>query len=152
MIQYVFNNSKLLAIIIRKNFQEEGIEFFTPSEFSQQLAYMKRPKGYVILPHIHNPVVREVQYTQEVLFIKSGKVRVDFYDDDKNYLESAILVAGDVILLAHGGHGFEMLEDSEIIEVKQGPYAGEMDKTRFEPVSRDKLKINYEVKEYDSGE
>ena len=64
-----------------------------------------------------------------------------FYDEDKNYIESTILEAGDVILLAYGGHGFEMLEESEMIEVKQGPYVGEMDKTRFEPVSKDKLKI-----------
>ncbi|MEJ5227785.1 hypothetical protein [Thermodesulfovibrio sp.] len=102
---------------------------------------MKRPKNYIIPPHVHNPVVREVQLTQEVLFIKSGKVRVDFYDDDKNYLKSTILEAGDVILLAHGGHGFEMLEESEIIEVKQGPYAGEMDKVRFEPVDKNKVVI-----------
>lgn len=141
MIQKITHNNILLSIIIRRNFQKNGIEFFTPPEFSQQLAYMKRPKNYIIPPHVHNPVVREVQLTQEVLFIKSGKVRVDFYDDDKNYLKSTILEAGDVILLAHGGHGFEMLEESEIIEVKQGPYAGEMDKVRFEPVDKNKVVI-----------
>jgi mannose-6-phosphate isomerase-like protein (cupin superfamily) len=86
-------------------------------------------------------VLREVTITQEVLLIKSGKVRVDFYDDDKNYLESTIVAKGDVILLAGGGHGFEMLEESEIIEVKQGPYAGEKDKVRFEPISKEDLKV-----------
>lgn len=141
MIQRITHNDKLLSIIIRRDFEKNGIEFFTPDDFSQQLAYMKRPKNYVIPPHVHNAVVREVQFTKEVLFIKSGKVRVDFYDDDKNYLESTILEAGDVIFLAYGGHGFEMLEDSEIIEVKQGPYAGEMDKVRFEPVGKEKLEI-----------
>lgn len=141
MIQQIVNNNKLLSVIIRRNFEKSGIEFFTPDDFSQQLAYMKRPKNYVIPPHVHNPVVREVQLTQEVLLIKSGKVRVDFYDDDKNYLESTILEAGDVILLAHGGHGFEMIEESEIIEVKQGPYAGEMDKVRFDPIPHDQVEI-----------
>lgn len=141
MIQKISHNDKLLSIIIRRDFQKNGIEFFTPADFSQQLAYMKRPKDYVIPPHVHNVVVREVEITNEVLFIKSGQVRVDFYDDNRNYLESTILVAGDVILLAHGGHGFEMMEDSEIIEVKQGPYAGEMDKVRFDPVKKDKLEI-----------
>ena len=141
MIKYIFHKSQLLSIIIQHNFEKDGIEFFTPDDFSQQLAYMKRPKNYMIPPHVHNPILREVQLTQEVLFIKSGKVRVDFYDDDKNYLESTILGAGDVILLAHGGHGFEMLEESEIIEVKQGPYAGELDKIRFEPVSSDQLVV-----------
>lgn len=141
MIEYFRHNSQLLSIIIRRNFEKNGIEFFTPDDFSQQLAYMKRPKDYVIPPHVHNPVLREVQLTQEVLFIKSGKVRVDFYDDDKNYLESTTVEAGDVILLAHGGHGFEMLEESEIIEVKQGPYAGEMDKVRFEPICKTQIKV-----------
>lgn len=141
MIQQIIHNSKLLSVIIRRNFEKDGIEFFTPNDFSQQLAYMKRPKDYVIPPHVHNPVLREVRLTQEVLFIKSGKVRVDFYDDDKNYLESTTVEAGDVILLAHGGHGFEMLEESEIIEVKQGPYAGEMDKVRFEPICKTQIKV-----------
>lgn len=136
MIERIIKKDKILAIIIRAHFEKDGIEFFTPDDFSQQLAYMKRPANYVIASHVHNVLVREVQYSQEVLFIKSGRVRVDFYDDDKNYLESRILDQGDVILLAHGGHGFEMLEESEIIEVKQGPYAGDKDKERFNGVNK----------------
>ena len=142
MIENILHNSQLISVIIRSQYHAEGISFFTPDDFSQQLAYMNREKGYVISPHVHNPVKREVSYTQEVLFIKSGKVRVDYFDDDKNYLESHILNHGDVVLLSSGGHGFHMLEDSEIIEVKQGPYAGDKDKTRFDPVadSQEKLK------------
>jgi mannose-6-phosphate isomerase-like protein (cupin superfamily) len=94
---------------------------------------MKHPQGKVIHPHVHNPVKREVHYTKEVLIIKKGKLRVDFYDDDQIYLESRVLEKGDVILLSEGGHGFEVLEDLEMFEVKQGPYAGDSDKTRFEP-------------------
>ena len=141
MINTITNKGQTLAIILRTTYKEKGINFFTPNEFSQQLAYMNRPSGYEIQPHVHNAVQREVQFTKEVLFIKSGKVRVDFYDNEKNYLESRILVSGDVILLAFGGHGFEMIDDSEIIEVKQGPYVGEADKTRFEPISTDQIKI-----------
>ena len=133
MIENVTRNGKLQALILRADFKRDGIEFFTPSDFSQQLAYMKRPIGYVIQPHVHNPVAREVMFTKEVLFIKSGVVRVDFYSDDQEYYESTVLRVGDVILLAFGGHGFEILEEAEIIEVKQGPYAGESDKTRFTP-------------------
>jgi len=145
MVKKIVNNNKVLAFIVKRNFEKEGIEFFTPDDFSQQLAYMKRPAGYTIKPHVHNVVERKVEYTQEVLFIKRGKLRVDFYDENKNYLESTILEEGDVILLAHGGHGFEMLEETEIIEVKQGPYAGEMDKTRFEPVDKSAIKIKEET-------
>ena len=141
MIENVTYEGKLLSVIIKADYKSDGIKFFTPDDYSQQLAYMNRPKEYVIPPHVHNPVHRDVQFTQEVLLIKSGKVRIDYYDDDKNYLESRILHQGDVVLLAYGGHGFEMLEDSEIIEIKQGPYAGEMDKTRFEPVGKDKLEF-----------
>lgn len=137
-----FHEGVCYAIVIRSNFSAPGIHFFTPGEFSQQLGYMKRPEGYVIDPHVHNPVVREVVWTQEVLFIKSGKVRVDFYDGERTYLESRILYTGDVILLASGGHGFEMLEESEIIEVKQGPYCGDQDKTRFESVNPESIRIH----------
>jgi hypothetical protein len=131
MIESVNFGDVTFAVILRADYHAEGIQFFTPNDFSQQLGYMNRPQGYVIPPHVHNPVAREVQFTKEVLIIKTGKVRVDFYDDSQNYLESRILNQGDIVLLAFGGHGFEMLEASEIIEVKQGPYAGEGDKTRF---------------------
>lgn len=136
MIETISHAGVSLAVLIRASYRDDGIQFFTPPEFSQQLGYMNRPKGYEIPPHVHNPVERSVLWTKEVLFIRSGSVRVDFYDDGQNYLESRVLAAGDVILLAYGGHGFVMLEDSEIIEVKQGPYAGDTDKTRFDAGAR----------------
>lgn len=141
MIDSITYENKILAIIIRTEFSKNGIEFFTPDDFSQQLAYMKRPKNYVIEPHVHNIVERKVDLTQEVLFIKSGKVRVDIYDDGQNYLESRLLNKGDVILFAHGGHGFEIIDEAEIIEVKQGPYLGDKDKIRFVPVKKSLISI-----------
>ena len=142
MITEIRHQGELLALIVSHRFSEPGIHFFTPNEFSQQLAYMRHPAGKVIAPHVHNPVVREVQYTLEVLFIKRGRLRVDFYDGDRNYLESRVLVAGDVILLATGGHGFEVLEELEMYEVKQGPYAGDGDKTRFSGVTAERVHLN----------
>lgn len=130
-MQIVKNVDQILAIIIRNNFSEPGIHFFTPNEFSQQIAYMNHKSGKIIEPHVHNVVSREVLYTKEVLFIKRGVIRVDFFTDGRDYLESRILYTGDTILLAAGGHGFEVLEDVEMIEVKQGPYVGDHDKTRF---------------------
>lgn len=131
MIEKIYQKDHLLAIIISHAFSEPGVHFFTPNDLSQQLAFMRHPSGKEIAPHLHNPVPREVHFTQEVLFLRRGRLRVDFYDDDRNYLECRILEAGDVILLASGGHGFEVLEEVEMIEVKQGPYAGDADKTRF---------------------
>jgi mannose-6-phosphate isomerase-like protein (cupin superfamily) len=141
MIEFIKDNGKILSIVIRTQFSKDGVEFFTPDDFSQQLAYMKYQKGHSISPHVHNIVTRSIDLTQEVLFIKSGKVRVDFYRDDKSYFESRILFKGDVVLLAHGGHGLELVEESEIIEVKQGPYAGENDKTRFSAIANSEIKI-----------
>ena len=141
MVEEIKYNNELLAIIIKHEYSRDGISFFTPDDFSQQLAYMKHPQGKIIQPHVHNPVKREVHFTKEVLILKKGKLRVDFYDDCKNYLESRILNSGDVILLSTGGHGFTVLEDLEMIEVKQGPYCGDMDKTRFEGIDESKIEI-----------
>lgn len=132
LIEKIMNNDEVLAIIVSHKYNESGLNFFTPDDFSQQLAFMRHPKGKNISPHIHNMVAREVYYTNEVLFIRKGKVRVDFFDEGKKYLESRILETGDVILLVVGGHGFEMLEDTEMFEVKQGPFAGDQDKIKFQ--------------------
>src|SRR5687767_9808754 len=104
MIEEIRDGDMLLAIILRDKFDKPGISFFTPNDLSQQLAYMHHPTGKVIDPHVHNPVPRQVSYTQEVLFIKEGKLRVDFYTVDRVYLHSRVLGAGDVVLLATGGH------------------------------------------------
>jgi len=141
MIEYITFEDSVLAIILKAKYSSDGIKFFTPNEYSQQLGYMNRPLGYSIDPHIHNSVPREVQYTKEVLLIKSGKVRVDFYSEKKLYCFSKILFTGDIILLSMGGHGFYMLEQSEIIEVKQGPYAGDHDKTHFTPALESEINI-----------
>ena len=133
----------MLSIIIRNEYNSSGIEFFTPNHFSQQLGYMKRNKDYIIKPHVHKPVERKIFDTQEVIIIKSGKARLDYYDDSKQYINSTIVKKGDIILLANGGHGLLMLEECEIVEVKQGPYVEDKDKVRFEPVLDEKVKINW---------
>lgn len=131
MIETIKNNDVTLAIIIRNNFNKEGISFFTPDNFSQQLAYMSHQAGVNIQAHIHQKIERKIYSTKEVLFIKKGKLKVNFFNNDQKYLESRILEAGDVILLSEGGHGFEVLEDVQMFEVKQGPYVGEKDKIKF---------------------
>jgi mannose-6-phosphate isomerase-like protein (cupin superfamily) len=131
-VERIEHKGEMFALIVRGEYSKPGISFFTPGELSQQLAYMHHPAGKIIDAHVHNPVPRTVAYTQEALFIKRGRLRVDFFDEKQNYLLSRELKGGDVILLVKGGHGFEVLEDLEMIEVKQGPYAGDQDKTRFD--------------------
>lgn len=138
-VEEVKKKNKLLAMIIRNDYECEGVDFITPDDYSQQLAYMHHPTGKTIDAHVHNLVHRNVVMTQEVLFIKRGVLRVDFYDEYEDYLESRDLYAGDIILLVSGGHGFQVLEEVEMVEVKQGPYAGDADKKRFAGVEADKV-------------
>lgn len=126
-------------MIIRNEYQCEGVDFITPSEYSQQVAYMHHQTGKDIDAHVHNMVHRNVVLTQEVLFIKKGILRVDFYDEYEDYLESRNLYAGDIILLVSGGHGFHVVEEVEMIEVKQGPYSGDQDKKRFQGVDESQI-------------
>jgi hypothetical protein len=135
MIQQVLHGEQLLAIIVPRDFETPGISFVTPPDLTQQLAIMRRPAGWVVGAHAHRLVAREVRVTQEVLILRRGRVRVDFYDSEQRYLESRTLVAGDVIMLVSGGHGLEVIEDAEIIEVKQGPFTGDDDKIRFPAVA-----------------
>lgn len=134
LVETVFIGEVVAAIIVRSSFNPDGIQFVTPDDYSQQLGYMRRPAGYKIQPHIHLQVERKASFTQEVLYVRKGRVRVDFYREDESYVDSREITTGDVILLSTGGHGFEMLEESELIEVKQGPYLD--DKRRFNPASR----------------
>ena len=131
LIETIVDGLEPIALIIRAEFDEPGIHFFTPANFSQQVAFMEHAKGKKIEAHVHNLVSRQVLYTQEVLFIRRGQLKVNLYSSQKKIIRSCTLGAGDVILLCGGGHSFEMLEDTTMIEVKQGPYAGENDKTRF---------------------
>jgi hypothetical protein len=135
-------DGELCAIILPASYNKPGIQFFTRNELSQQLASMSYPAGKIIPSHTHNPVRREVFHTQEALFIRKGSVRVDFFSKRQEYRTSRVLRPGDVILLISGGHGFEVLEELNMVEVKQGPYAGGTDKTRFAAVLPEKLNFN----------
>lgn len=133
MIEEVILGGILRAVIVRKDFRQPGIHFFTPGDFSQQLGYMSHPSGHRIVPHTHKEVQRDVRPTQEVLVLRKGRLRVDFFGDGITRLDSRVLEAGDVVLLASGGHGFEVLEACEMFEIKPGPYAEGEDKIRFTP-------------------
>ena len=124
----------VLAMVISRDFSVEKTSFLTPHDSPQQLAVMAYAQNDEINPHIHNPIPRTVQHTQEVLIISEGKLRVDFYGLNKSYIKSHIVSTGDVLFLCRGGHGFFFIEDTRMIEVKNGPYIGEIDRTRFPPI------------------
>jgi hypothetical protein len=132
VIETIKCDEQIVAIIVYRDYQVDGIKFLSPNDFSLQLGHMHRPAGYHVVPHSHNPVHRPTVGTQEVLFIKKGVIRVDFYSFKQVYLESRQLVAGDLILLAGAGHGIDVIEDATIVEVKNGPFIEGADKERFE--------------------
>ena len=142
MIEKILNKKKLLALIVRGTYRKKGgITFFTPNESTQQFGYMKHKKKYIIKPHLHKKRITKILYTTEVILLLKGILRVDFYNDDKNYLFSKILKQKDIIMLVNGGHGFKVLKEVEMLEIKQGPYSLIKDKIKFENIDEKKIKI-----------
>ena len=142
MIEKIIYKKKLLALIVRGNYRNrKGVTFFTPNESTQQFGYMKHKKRHVIKPHLHKKRVTKISYTTEVILIFKGKLRVDFYNYYKKYLFSKILKEKDIIMLVHGGHGFKVLKNIEMLEIKQGPYSLTKDKIKFEEVNEKKIRI-----------
>ena len=127
-IEFIKKGEELLALIIRQDHSQEGTEFFTPEKFPQQVGFVSKEKGEIIQAHTHRPLKREIYLTQEVLIIRKGRIKVDLYAQDKEYFDSRVLEAGDVILLVGGGHGYEALENVKMVEIKQGPYLGKDDR------------------------
>lgn len=135
-IETIKDKDNIVAIVIYNSFNKEGTTFFTPDDFSQQLAFISHKSGKIIEAHVHNVSERNIHLTQETLFVKKGKLKINFYDNDKNYFDSRILESGDIILLSGGGHGFEFLTDVDMVEVKQGPYLNDNDKVRFKGIEK----------------
>jgi hypothetical protein len=132
------HQDKTIAIILRRDFNSSESRFFSPADFSQQFGFLVHRKNHTIPAHFHKKIQREIALTQEVLFIKKGEIQVNLYSNEQEFLTSRILLAGDFIFLCSGGHEFSMLQDSEIVEVKQGPYSGrDSDKENFKGIEND---------------
>jgi len=127
-IEWIGFQGTNIAIIIKSQHKHEGLEFITDAQNSLQVAYMQRKKGEIIKSHIHNKVVRTIEETQEVLIVKRGLIRVELFSGNGERVAVRTLSEGDTIILLSGGHGFYVIEDAEMLEVKQGPYVGNMDK------------------------
>jgi hypothetical protein len=138
LVEKITHDGEVIALIIHKNFKPDGISFFSSLDYSLQLGAMSRPKGYQITPHIHKPIKRVTTCTQEVLFVQTGEVRVDFYSLRQTFLKSRKLVAGDIVLFVGAGHGIEFIKKAVIFEVKNGPYIHGADKSKFVDKKRQK--------------
>ena len=142
MIENILHKKKLYALIVRKKFRiKSGVNFFTPQEATQQFGYMKHKKNHLIMPHKHNKRLTKILITTEVIILFKGILRVDFYGKKNEYLFSKKVYAGDIIMLVNGGHGFKVLKDIEMLEVKQGPYSLAADKVKFNKTDEKKIKF-----------
>jgi len=127
------NDGSIVAIVAKKNFKKEGMNFLTREDFPLQMGINSYKKGDQIKAHLHLDKATIINRFQEVVYIKNGRATVRLYDSKKAFLKSIDLTSGDVIFLASGGHGFDICEDTTILEVKQGPYLGkERDKVIIE--------------------
>lgn len=141
-VEEVKSGDELIAVIVPADFRELGVHFFTPKDVGQQLAYVQHEEGVVVDAHVHNEVERTIWLTSETVFVKKGRLRVDFYTADHEYLLSRVLEEGATVLQVSGGHGFKVLDKAELVVVKQGPYVEERDKTRFWGVDDDNVKLS----------
>ena len=142
MVEKIIYKKKLLALIVRGKYRnKKGITFFTPNESTQQFGYMKHNKKHIVRPHLHKKRLTKIYHTTEVILLMKGILRVDFYNQFKKYLFSKILKEKDIIMLVHGGHGFKVLKNVEMLEIKQGPYNLIKDKIKFENIDENKIKI-----------
>ena len=130
-IKHIRFRGEVYAIIIPSEYQPTTVDFITPNSYSLQLACMDRPKGSKAQEHIHLNIKREINNTQEVLIFRKGRAKIDFYTQEKKYLGSEDIRAGDIVLLIQGGHGVTFEEDTDVIEVKQGPYFDIEEKQKF---------------------
>jgi len=143
MLEKIIYKKKILAIILseKKYTKTKGIKFVTPDSFTLQLGFMNHPKSQIIKPHTHRNYLRKINKTAEVLFVKSGVLRVDFYASKNKYLFSKILKRNSIAILIEGSHGFKVIKKCSLIEIKQGPFNPLFDKTKFKEINESKVKI-----------
>ena len=132
MMEPIVWRSSALAYIIRGTVMPEKTHFPTPSDLEFQVGFVVYPAGGSVRPHRHAPVTRTIERTCEVIVVKKGKCEVDLFNDDRQLVATRELVAGDLIILVNGGHGFRMKEDTVLLEIKQGPYFGVTEKESLE--------------------
>lgn len=130
-VEEITGSGHTLAVIIRAQVSPATTAFFTPPEYKQQVGFVVYPAGGTVHRHTHLPLERHLVGTSEVIVVRSGRCELDVYDDAHALVASRVLEAGDVMLMVGGGHGFRMLEDTVLLEVKQGPYTGLDEKERF---------------------
>ncbi len=115
----------ILAKLIPNEDWVEGLAFFSDDSDFIQVGTWGYDAGKELLGHVHNNFERKAFVTQEVLYIRKGKVKAKIYDLNDKPVDEVEAKEGDTMILLNGGHGYSILEDgTQVLEVKNGPYAG----------------------------
>jgi len=136
--ELIVHKKKHYAEVIRSSLKSKSTIFFSPEKSSFQFGLLAHKKGYEEKPHYHRPFKRVIKDVQQMFVVQKGKVRVDLYSDDKKLIKKINLKKGDAIVLIHGTHAINVIEDMQCISVKQGPFLG----TEFDQVNV-KVKNNF---------
>jgi hypothetical protein len=133
-IQTITKDGQRLAMLIPDHAWQEGLAFYSEDDDYIQVGTWGYDAGKELLAHVHNAIERTVIRTQEVLYIRRGKIQAKIYDLDGCFVEEIMAQAGDTLILLNSGHGYTILEDgTQVLEVKNGPYLGaQADRTRIE--------------------
>ena len=111
---------KLVAILLGK-FPKGSIPQ-TDGKEPLQLVTLKHPEGKYLLAHTHRPAPRKTAKMQECIVVRKGKIQVDLYGHDKKMFKKIKMETGDLLILLNGGYGIHILEDAEMVELKNGPF------------------------------
>jgi len=132
-VKEIIKDNVVLARHIPNSDWKEGLSFYSQDEEFIQVGTWRYDSGKELLAHIHNEVERKVYWTQEVLYIRKGSIKAKIYDLDENFVDEIIVKEGDILILLRGGHGYSILEDNtQVLEIKNGPYVGaEKDRRRI---------------------
>ncbi|MEA2450936.1 MAG: hypothetical protein QOG63_2868 [Thermoleophilaceae bacterium] len=130
-IETIGRDGRTYCYVIRQRAAPDRTTFVTPDDAIQQVGFVVHPQGAEVRRHYHLPLERSIVGTPEVLIVREGRCRLDVYDDEFELVGSLELEEGDIMVMVGGGHGFEMLEDTVLVEVKQGPYMGAGEKKYF---------------------
>jgi len=142
MIEKILHKKKLYALIVKNKYRnKKGINFFSTPNLPQQFGYIYHKKNHIILPHQHKKRRTKILYTTELIILLKGVLRVDFYNSKNKYLFSKKIKKGELIFLMHGGHGFKVLKNVQMIEVKQGPFIKIKDKVKFKNINEKMIKF-----------
>ena len=121
----------LYSSIFDLNNINEGLDFLTNDDSFVQVGTWKYEKGKILDAHYHNTFERKSYITQEVVLVLEGTIICNLYTTDGEFIASEEIKQNQLIIQFLGVHEYEIMDNSKVLEIKNGPYFGpDKDRTR----------------------